>query len=333
MSELRQNMATREWVVVASERAKRPDDFASEKRELTGDRPERDPGCPFCPGNEEPPLEISRLPEAGPWQVRVVRNKYPALAPTGEPVRTAEGVHRCISGVGHHEVIIESPRHNTCAALERPEDIALFLSVFQGRARALADDPRVEHVICFKNHGETAGTSLVHPHAQIVALPVVPHEIRVRAEEARRHFDDNGSCVFCDMLRNEIEDASRVIVDSEHFVAFIPFAAPSPFHMWILPRRHEPSFLRAESMELADLAGVLHRVLRRIYVGLNDPDYNYVIRSASVQDQDQDYLHWYVSIIPRVARAAGFELGSGMYINPAAPEANAEFLRSVDEDS
>jgi UDPglucose--hexose-1-phosphate uridylyltransferase len=333
MSELRQNMATREWVVVASERAKRPDDFASKKRELTGDRPERDPGCPFCPGNEEPSLEISRVPESGPWGVRVVRNKFPALVPVGDPVRAAEGVHRSIPGVGHHEVIIESPRHNTCMALEKPEDIALFLNVFQGRARALADDPRVEHVICFKNHGETAGTSLVHPHAQLVALPIVPHEIRVRTEEARRHFDDNGSCVFCDMLRDEIQDGVRVVVDSDHFVAFIPFAAPSPFHTWVLPRRHEPSFLRAKSAELVDLADVLHRVLRKIYIGLNDPDYNYVVRTASVRDQDQDYLHWYLSIIPRVARTAGFELGSGMYINPAVPEANAEFLRSVDEDS
>ena len=332
MSELRQNMATRDWVVVASARAKRPDDYASEKRELTGDRPERDPDCPFCPGNEEPALEIGRVPETGPWQVRVVRNKYPALTPAGEPVRTAEGVHRCISGVGYHEVVIESPRHNTCLALETPEDVALFLSVFQGRARTLADDARVEHVICFKNHGETAGTSLVHPHAQLVALPVVPHEIRVRAEEARRHFDDNGSCVFCDMLADEVEDGSRVIVESEHFVAFVPFAAPSPFRTWVLPRRHESSFLRATNAELADLAGVLRRVLKKIYVGLSDPDYNYVIRSASVQDQDQDYLHWYVSIIPRVARTAGFELGSGMYINPALPEANADFLRSVRED-
>jgi UDPglucose--hexose-1-phosphate uridylyltransferase len=332
MSELRQNMATRDWVVIASDRARRPDEFASEKQELTSDRPERDPDCPFCPGNEEPALEISRVPEAGPWRVRVVRNKYPALSPAGDPVRAAEGVRRSMTGVGHHEVIIESPRHNTCTALEAREDIALFLGVYQSRARALADDPRVEHVICFKNHGETAGTSLVHPHAQIVALPIVPHDIRVRAEEARRHFDDNGSCVFCDMLRDEVADGSRVVVESDHFVAFIPFAAPSPFHTWILPRRHEPSFLRADRTELGDLAGVLRRVLKKIYVGLADPDYNYVVRTASVQDQDQDYLHWYVSIIPRVARAAGFELGSGMYINPAVPEKNAEFLRSVTED-
>jgi len=332
MSELRQNMATREWVVVAGARAKRPDDYASGERELTADRPERDPGCPFCPGNEEPALEISRVPETGPWRVRVVRNKYPALTPGDEPVRTAEGVHRCISGVGHHEVVVESPRHNTCLALETPEDVALFLNVLQGRAQALADDPRVEHVICFKNHGETAGTSLVHPHAQLVALPIVPYEIRARAEEARRHFDDNGSCVFCDMLRDELKDGSRLVVEGERFAAFVPFAAPSPFHMWVLPRRHEPTFLRAGSEELLDLAGVLRRVLRKLYVGLRDPDYNFVIRSASVQDQNQDYLHWYVSIIPRVARAAGFELGSGMYINPAVPEASAEFLRSVRED-
>jgi UDPglucose--hexose-1-phosphate uridylyltransferase len=332
VSELRQNTATREWVVIASDRAKRPDDFSSEARELTGERPEHDDQCPFCPGNEEPELEIARFPKGERWQVRVIRNKYPALTTKGAPVRTAEGVHRVISGVGRHEVIIESPRHNACLALQTTEEVATFLGVLQGRAREATDDPHVEYCVCFENHGESAGTSLQHPHAQLVALPVVPENIRVRAEEARRHYDDNGSCVFCDMLGDELREGSRVVIDSEQHVAFVPFAASSPFHMWILPRRHDTTFLHARDEELRDLADVLRRALRKLYVGLHDPDYNYVVRSAAARDENQEYLHWYVSIIPRVARAAGFELGSGMYINPAIPEENAGFLRSVRED-
>lgn len=333
MSELRQNIATKEWVVIAGERAKRPDEYSADESEMTGDRPQWVADCPFCPGNEEPELEISREPVSGPWQVRVIRNKFPALDVSADLVRNLDGIRRSISGSGYHEVVVESPKHNTCPALESPEEVARVLAAFQLRGRKMAEDERVEHVIYFKNHGEQAGTSLEHPHAQIVGVPVVPYRIRARSEEARRHFDDNGNCVFCDMLANELRDKRRVILEDSRFVAFVPYAAPTPFHTWILPRRHSPDFLQASTEDLVGLARVMRRVLRRLYMGLRDPDYNYVVRSASLQDRDQDYLHWYVSIIPRVARAAGFELGTGMYINTARPEDSAEFLRNVREDA
>lgn len=333
MSELRQNMATKEWVVIAGERAKRPDEYASHERGLTGERPAWVTDCPFCPGNEEPDLEVARVPEKGEWRVRVVRNKYPALDVRADLVRELDGPRRSISGSGYHEVVIESPRHNTCPALETPEEVSGVLAVLQQRGRAMAKDERVEHVIYFKNHGERAGTSLEHPHAQIVGLPVVPHDIRTRTEQARRHFDDNGSCVFCDMLADELGDARRLVVQTERFVAFVPYAATSPFHVWVLPRRHASSFLEASDDDLVDLGGVLRGVLRKLYVGLRDPDYNYVIRSAPMRDHEQDYLHWYITIIPRVVRSAGFELGSGMYINTALPETSAAFLRDTDEEA
>jgi UDPglucose--hexose-1-phosphate uridylyltransferase len=332
MPELRQNIATKEWVILATERAKRPEEFVQPVRPTTEDRPEWEEGCPFCPGNEELDLEVMRIPERGPWQLRVVRNKYPALQLEGERMRTFEGVHRQITGVGYHEVLIESPLHNTCPALESAIEVSLMLEAFKIRGREIARDLRIEQIIYFKNHGDRAGTSLVHPHTQLIGLPIVPYNIRARTEEARRYFDDTGRCALCHMLSDELKDDQRIVAKSQYFVAFIPYAALSPFHIWVLPRRHESNFLNATAHELADLGNLMRRVLRKIYVGLRDPDYNYVIRSAPLHDLGIDYLHWYVTIIPRVTRSAGFELGSGMFINVALPKTSASFLREVDED-
>jgi UDPglucose--hexose-1-phosphate uridylyltransferase len=333
MPELRQNVATKEWVIIASERARRPEEFVQPARPLTEHRPPWEATCPFCPGNEELDLEVMRIPEQGPWQVRVVQNKYPALQREGERTRVFEGVRRCISGVGYHEVLVESPLHNTCPALETGVEVSLMLQAFKIRGREIAQDTRIQQILCFKNHGEQAGTSLVHPHTQLIALPIVPHSIRTRIEEARRYFDDTGRCAFCHMLADELKQVTRVVIESRFFVAFIPYAALSPFHIWILPRRHDSSFLNATSQELADLGEVLRRVLRKLYVGLRDPDYNYVIRSAPLHDPGIEYLHWYLTVIPRVTRSAGFELGSGMYINVALPGTSAAFLRAIDENA
>jgi UDPglucose--hexose-1-phosphate uridylyltransferase len=331
MPELRQNIATKEWVVIATERGKRPEDLVQPPRPLTADRPAWEEGCPFCPGNEELDLELMRIPERGPWQLRVVRNKYPALELEGERTRTFEGVRRQITGVGYHEVLVESPLHNTCPGLESSIEISLMLEAFKIRGREIAQDPRIEQIIYFKNHGESAGTSLAHPHTQLIGLPIVPYGIRARTEEARRYFDDTGRCVFCHMLSDELRDGQRLVTKSKYFAAFIPYAALSPFHIWVLPRRHESDFLNATAHELADLGHLMRQVLRKLYAGLRDPDYNYVLRSAPLHDLGTEYLHWYVSIVPRVTRSAGFELGSGMFINVSLPETSAAFLRSVDE--
>jgi UDPglucose--hexose-1-phosphate uridylyltransferase len=330
MSEIRQNMATKEWVIIASERSKRPNQFSSSKRRLTSDRPEWDSDCPFCPGNEEPELEILRVPREGDWQIRIVHNKYPALQSKGDRIRTFDGVHRRITGVGYHEVLIESPLHNTCPALETPEEVAMMMKIFQERGHTIAADDRIEHIIYFKNHGQMAGTSLVHPHTQLVALPIVPNDIRSRAEEARRYFDDTGICVHCAMLKDELSHELRIVVQGKFFVGIIPYAAFSPFHIWLIPREHRSNFLNVPDKELDDLGLVIHQLLRKLYIGLRDPDYNYVIRSAALDSREQEYLHWYVTIIPRVTRTAGFEVGSGMFINSSLPEESAAFLRAVE---
>jgi UDPglucose--hexose-1-phosphate uridylyltransferase len=329
MSQIRQNMATKEWVIIATERARRPEEFVQKDKEKAEDRPFFAATCPFCPGNEELDLEQLRIPGVGDWRVRVVRNKYPALHEAEPRVRAIDGVHRVLSGVGYHDVIVETHLHNISPAYLPVENQALALLAFQLRGRAIAEDRRMEHLVCFKNHGPSAGTSLLHPHSQLVALPIVPYTVRKRHEEARRFYDDHGECVFCRMREEEERDAVRMIAQTELFSAFIPYAAYSPFHTWIIPRRHTASFLDTTRDEIDDLAHLVSLVLRKIHIGLNDPDFNYVIRSAPLRDRHADHLHWYMAIVPRVTQPAGFELGTGMFINTALPEDSAAFLRSI----
>lgn len=330
MTELRQNLASKEWVIIANERSNRPDAFIESHTDVTTEmQPLHEDGCPFCPGNEELDLEVERNPTTGPWQTRVVYNKYPALSREGDLTRNFDGVHRRISGVGHHEIVVEHPSHNTTLALMTPPEIELVLETYYSRGWSIRKDSRIEQIIYFKNHRERAGASLKHPHSQIIGLPVVPANIRHRIEEARRYFDDNGECVFCTMMRDELEKQERLVAINDHFVAFVLYAAPSPFHIWIIPRQHSVSFLYSQPDEIADLARIIQDILRRLYVGLHDPAYNLIVRSAPVKEISNDYLHWYVTVIPRLSRTAGFEMGSGMFINPALPEDSAAFLRDV----
>ena len=331
MPELRQNLATKEWVIIATERALRPEAFVngSSTRALTHLRPAFDPRCPFCPGNEnETPEDVLTWPAKGPWQVRIFPNSYPALSRYGEKEQILEGIHRKLNGVGYHEVIVESPLHNMTPALQKEEEVMLALKAYQTRGREIMDDPRVEQIFYFKNHGASAGGTIEHTHGQILALPMVPTEMRRRIEELRRTIDDDGGvCPYCNILKMEEAEGTRMVAANEHFAAFVPYAAFSPFHIWVLPRRHGPTFLDQSIPELRSLAAIMRSVFAKIYNGLRDPDYNYIIRSAPNRDSTSAYLHWYVSIVPRVTKAAGFELGSGMYINPALPEESARFLR------
>lgn len=329
MSELRQNLITRDWVIIATDRAKRPDQFANPKKSIAPLPPHR-PDCPFCVGNEEDgTLETCRLGDRTGWKVRAIGNKYPALSPTAEWMRISSGIHRTMAGIGVHEVIVEHPRHDLTTALLTVTEVTDILLVYRQRYVKIRQYPHIETIIIFKNHGESAGTSLEHPHSQIAATPVVPSLFRSRIDAAIRYFDDTGECLFCRTLEDELASGERVIFESEYFVAFIPYAALSPFHIWIFPRRHSSSFDDITDAEITDLAYTLKTVLAKLYYGLNDPDYNYNIRSVPTAERATKYFHWYMAIIPRVSKQAGFELGSGMFINTALPEESAEFLRSI----
>ena len=328
MPELRYNLISREWVIIATERAKRPEDFvkAREKKEL----PEYKENCPFCPGNEaQTPGETFRIGDQKSWKLRAVFNKFGALSPEEKQTKVIEDTHRCLGGFGFHEVIIEHPRHNAFIATMADAEVENIIRAYKNRYVTLSQDSRVEGVVIFKNHGAGAGTSLEHPHSQLIATPVMPTQVRNRLEEAMQYYENTGKCLFCHTLAQEIQDKQRVVCETEGFVAFMPFAALSPFHTWIFPRRHMVSFAEISEDEMRDLALNLKTVIGKIYFGLDNPDFNYTIHTVPSYKRAKDFFHWYISIIPRVTQMAGFELGSGMFINVALPEKSAEFLRQV----
>lgn len=330
MPELRQNYATKQWVIIASERARRPVHYAeSAERILTHSRPSYHETCPFCPGNEELDLEVERYPQTERWQTRVVHNKYPALSLNGELHRFADGVHNGMSAVGHHEVVVNHRQHNTTLGLMEDWEVQAVLETLLRRGQAIMDDPRIDQVIVFKNHGQRAGASLTHTHCQIIGLPVVPDAVRRRLMTAEQHYQEQGENPVHRMMLDELERESLLIQTSEHFVAFVLYAALSPFHTWIVPRRRCPSIFQMTADELPDLARLLRDLLGRLYFGLNDPDFNLLFRTAPVSHEYNSHLQWYISMVPRLSTLAGFEMGSGMYINPSLPEESAVFLRSV----
>ncbi len=328
MPELRLNLITKEWVIISTERAKRPEDFKTKNRKKN--LPEYVENCPFCPGNEtRTPEEVFRITEDEKWKLRVIPNKYPALQRDLERSRTNDGLKHVITGHGVHDVIIETPFHNLTTALLPLDQISEIIRTYKKRFIELHADPRIGHVIIFKNHGEGAGTSLEHPHSQVIGTPVTPFQIRARIDESIRFYDLTGECLICRTLKDEQKEGIRVVLETEHFIAFIPYAALSAFHIWIFPKRHVGSFSDISEDEISDLSLNLKTMLAKLYYGLNDPDYNYTIRSNRPQDFASEYFHWYISVVPRLSTAAGFEMGSGMFINSAMPEKSAEFLRNV----
>jgi UDPglucose--hexose-1-phosphate uridylyltransferase len=329
MSVIRQDPSTKEWVVIASERARRPHDFTGPARKVSEEA--HSPTCPFCAGNEAmTPGEVLRKPKAGGngWGVRVVPNKYAVLSPKGEPDRTESGpLFREMNGVGAHEVIIESPVHNRIIPLMEDSEVESILSAYQERYKILRKDPRVRYLIVFKNHGEGAGTSLEHPHSQLVAAPIAPMQIRRRYEVAIGHYDDTGRCLYCDIVKEELKVGVRVVAETDGFVVFHPFASRLPFETWIAPKDHQPSFGQATAPELSELARLLKRTLLTLFNGLGNPDFNYILHTAPIEDETKPYFLWHIQILPRLSTIAGFELGSGLSITTVSPEESASFVR------
>ncbi|HXF37236.1 MAG TPA: galactose-1-phosphate uridylyltransferase [Actinomycetota bacterium] len=325
MSNLRQDPTTKEWVIIAPRRAQRP-----HARPEGGPRPlpSRDPGCPFCPGNEaQTPPEILRVGDERGWRIRVVPNLFPAVDPAASPTRDGDGVFGRMEGLGAHEVIIESPRHDARFDEMSDGEVEEVVGVWRERYAALERQPWARSVVLFKNFGPAAGTSLVHIHSQVIAIPVYAPEDLRRHEVAVRYFDDTGRSVYDDLREAERRAGERVVAEAGSMLAVAPFASRGPFETWILPSRHRSSFARADDAELADLARVLREVLRALREAAGDPDFNVVVASGSVGDRDQAHFTWHVRILPRLATAAGFEMGSGMSINPVAPEDAATQLR------
>jgi UDPglucose--hexose-1-phosphate uridylyltransferase len=272
------------------------------------------------------------MPDNSNWRVRVTPNKFAALNYEGERKRLVQGIRRTVSGVGIHEVMVETPAHNMTTALLSDREVEYIIQTYMDRFRFASSDSRIEQVTIFKNHGDAAGTSLEHPHSQMIATPVITSQLRLRLSHALEHFDEYGECIFCRVLEQELQEGARVVLETGHFVAYVQFATFTPFSFLIMPRRHMACFAEINDAEAADLSHTLRRCLAKLYHGLGDPDFNYVLRTAPVEYSGVKYYHWYVSVIPRLTKLAGFELGSGMFINVSLPEENAAFLRGVKVD-
>ncbi len=334
MSELRQDVTTKEWVILAPERGKRPQQKPKSKAGSTTDLPSWDSTCPFCPGNEaETPDEVYRIPspdDPTTWAVRVVPNRFAALTPTGDTTRTEEGpFFRKMGGYGIHEVIIDSPSHNTPLALMDYEHIEKILITYQQRYNTIKENPNIRHIIIFKNCGWAAGTSLVHPHSQLVATPIMAPYYHRKFDVAHDYYADLGRCLYCDQIAWDLKAGSRVVADTDGFFIVHPYASHAPYETWIYPKEHCASFGLFPTSQLDELARVVKDVLFCLYNGLDNPAYNLVIDSTTTVDENDPYYHWHIRILPRLSTIAGFEIGSGISISTALPEETAGQMRQV----
>jgi UDPglucose--hexose-1-phosphate uridylyltransferase len=247
----------------------------------------------------------------------------------GELNRQAEGLYDHMNGVGAHEVLIESQNHMTNLGEMAEKEVSDLFFAYRDRAVDLRKDPRLRYIVMFKNHGEAAGATLEHPHSQLIALPVVPKRVIEELDGSLRYFQFRERCVFCDIIQQEIESAKRVVLETEHYLVVAPYAPRFPFETWILPRRHVSHFERTDTAVMQNLGWVMKTLVQRIDKVLERPPFNAIIHTAPVQDGDVEHYHWHIELIPKLTRVAGFEWGSGFYINPTPPEESARFLREA----
>ncbi|HKW96552.1 MAG TPA: galactose-1-phosphate uridylyltransferase [Bryobacteraceae bacterium] len=331
MPELRKDPITGRWVIISTDRARRPSDFTREPVVISG--PTR--FCPFCAGNEQKtPPEVLAYRMNGSsnqkgWTLRVVPNKFPVLGIEGELNREGEGLFDKMTGIGAHEVIIETPEHSSTLAQMTDKQVEDVLWAFRERMLDLKRDHRLRYILLFKNHGEAAGASLEHTHSQLIALPVVPRAAKEELEGARQYYDFKERCVYCDIARQEAAAGLRLVTETDRFVSIEPYAARFPFETWIIPKQHESHFEDTSAPVIQNLAWVLRSTLRKLDKTLEKPAYNFVIHTAPVQEPALSHYHWHIEIMPRLTKVAGFEWGSGFYINPTPPEESAQFLREA----
>ncbi|MBK5276476.1 MAG: galactose-1-phosphate uridylyltransferase [Desulfuromonadales bacterium] len=340
MSELRWDPIKLNWVIIATERRRRPRDFIVED-ETAGTA-----ACPFCYGNEDktPPeifaIRPSGLPNAANWRVRVIPNKYPALRVEGDLNNRGYGLYDVMNGIGAHEVIIETPDHNRSMADLTPAEITDVLTAYRTRYLDLRRDIRFRYMVIFKNHGTRAGATLSHSHSQLIAVPLLPPMAATELKVARTYFSEKERCIFCDLIAFELREGQRVVRDFANFVTLTPYASCSPFEVRLYPKRHSHDFALMNDAQLTELAVAMKDMLLRIKTVLNDAPYNFILHTAPPMHRragkpnhwnslEYDY-HWHIELVPRLTQVAGFEWGTGFYINPTSPEDAARFLREAE---
>ncbi len=327
MSQLRRDPITGRWIIVNTEKPMPPDHFNIERPKKKGKK-----GCPFCPGSEKmtPPEIIAHRrigsPNSTGWWIRVVPNKYPALKIEGALDKEGIGVFDKINGIGAHEVIIDSPDHFTELSDVDDKQAEEVIWAYRARSIDLRRDKRFKYVLIFRNYGKAAGASLEHPHSQLIALPIVPKRVNEEVKSANEYYAYKERCVFCDLIRQELEDRERIVAENKHFIAFAPFVSRFPYELWIIPKRHRSDFSLLEKEEVRPLGVILRDALRKLKIVLKDPPYNFIIHTSPINGHEREDYHWHIEIMPKLVQVAGFEWGSGFYINPVAPEEVAKNL-------
>jgi len=329
MSELRKDPISGRWVIISVERGKRPTDFISPSQRKRGGF------CPFCPGNEyTTPEEIMafRPPGTAPnspgWTLRVMPNKFPALQVGGDLNKVGVGIFDMMNGIGAHEVIVETPDHMLSLSTMTLKALEDVLWAYYLRLTDLRKDRRFKYVLIFKNEGEAAGASLEHSHTQLIALPIIPSLVKEETDSAKNYYEMKERCIFCDVINQEREFQKRVIYENSQYIALAPFAPRAPFETWILPKKHESNF-QPPNKDFSSLADILQVILKQTDKILDVPPYNFMIHTSPFQDEINEYYHWHIEIIPKLTKIAGFEWGSGFFINPTPPEESAKFMREA----
>lgn len=333
--EYRRDPVTGRWVIIAPERASRPLGLADTKPHARRNI-ERDE-CPFCDGHEhDTPHEsfavrtLGTAPNGPGWQLRVVPNKFPAVRPsTDTDLKSTGELFESFPGFGVHELVIECPYHESNPTGLKDDDFTRVFVAYRERMRVLAADPRFGYVMVFKNVGAEAGASLAHLHSQIIATPIVPDSVRLELEAAGDYYLGERQCVFCDIVKEELADRSRVVEETPHFVAICPFAGRFAYEMWVLPKDHVSGYDSTPDAHLAELAGLMKLILGKLDLAVGDPAYNYYLHTSPARTRDLPYYHWHIEIMPRTSRPAGFEWGSGCFINSVPPERAAAELRAA----
>jgi UDPglucose--hexose-1-phosphate uridylyltransferase len=333
MSEFRKDPVVGRWVIIATERARRPGNFVDPQKNLFTENQE----CPFC-NNQEPPVYLVSGDGGTPWKIRVVPSGTAVLNMNEQFHRRGHGLYDVVNAYGAHEVVIETHEHIANMADLSVGQIKLVLETYVARFRELEKNENLQYVLSYKNYGWAAGSRKIgHSRSQIMGTSVNPLRVKEKLVGAKRYFDYHERCLYCDLIRQEQHAKSRIVVESDHFIVLTPFAPRFPFELLILPKEHHCDFAKGVVGKEEDLAKILKNVLSRIKIGLDDPAYNYVIQTAPFRRAgkgtrwktiEQDY-HWHIELMPRLARAAGFEKGTGFYICSIPPENTAEYLREV----
>ncbi|MBI4650879.1 DUF4921 family protein [Candidatus Desantisbacteria bacterium] len=331
MSELRKDIIMDHWVIIDTETSRHSVVFGESiinKNNIIE--------CPLCPGKEN--LTLSEILAYRPdnskkntpgWIKRIIPNSIPSVRIEGEFKKSGIGMYDMMTGIGAHEIIIETPHHDLDIQDQDLKTIENTIWAYRDRIIDLKNDRRLKYILIFKNRGFVAGATMDHPHSQLIATPIIPKRIDEELSNALRYYKYKERCVFCDIIQQELQYKERIIIENPLFISFSPFASISPFESWILPLKHNSNFEDISANEVIELAKILKDTLRRISIALNKPAYNYILHTAPANAHGMEYYHWHIEIIPKMAKLTSFEWDTGLYVNPTSPEDSSRYLRSI----